>query len=83
MGKPNSKAASLRPPAPPVAPPAGAQALTPTFPPLQGNGQERSTASLMPEGQLESLAEPEVRDLFAYLMGSVQAPLPVESQPQP
>ena len=46
-------------------------------------GLKPTTASLMPEGQLESLAEPEVRDLFAYLMGRVQAPLPVESQLQP
>lgn len=37
----------------------------------------------MPEGQLKSLAEAEVRDLFAYLMGRVQAPLPVESAPPP
>ena len=44
-------------------------------------GLKPTTASLMPEGQLEALAEAEVRDLFAYLMGRVQAPLPVESPP--
>jgi putative heme-binding domain-containing protein len=44
-------------------------------------GQKPTTASLMPEGQLEALAEAEVRDLFAYLMGRVQVPLPVESPP--
>jgi putative heme-binding domain-containing protein len=39
-------------------------------------GLKPTSASLMPEGQLESLAAAEVRDLFAYLMGRVQAPLP-------
>jgi len=44
-------------------------------------GLKPTTASLMPEGQLESVAEAEVRDLFAYLMSRVQAPLPVDSPP--
>jgi putative membrane-bound dehydrogenase-like protein len=46
-------------------------------------GLKPTSASLMPEGQLESLPEAEVRDLFAYLMGRVQAPLPVETPPRP
>jgi putative membrane-bound dehydrogenase-like protein len=44
-------------------------------------GLKPTTASLMPEGQLESIAETEVRDLFAYLMGRVQALLPADSLP--
>ena len=44
-------------------------------------GLKPTSASLMPEGQLESLPAAEVRDLFAYLMGRVQASLPVESPP--
>ena len=39
-------------------------------------GLKPTTASLMPEGQLESLAEAEVRDLIAYLMHRTQVPLP-------
>ena len=35
------------------------------------------TASMMPEGQLETLTESEVCDLFAYLMGDRQVPLPL------
>lgn len=35
-----------------------------------------SQVSLMPEGQLQKLSDNEVRDLIAYLMSSVQAPLP-------
>jgi putative heme-binding domain-containing protein len=38
--------------------------------------REPSNQSMMPEGQLEKLTEAEVRDLFAYLAGSEQAPLP-------
>jgi putative heme-binding domain-containing protein len=38
-----------------------------------------TTASLMPEGQLDTLKPDEVRDLFAYLKGRVQAPLPAAS----
>jgi putative membrane-bound dehydrogenase-like protein len=41
-------------------------------------GLKATSASLMPEGQLDPLAATEVRDLFAYLMGRVQAPLPAE-----
>lgn len=37
-----------------------------------------SDVSLMPEGQLQKLSDPETRDLIAYLMSSVQAPLPSE-----
>jgi hypothetical protein len=33
----------------------------------------------MPEGQLDVLEPAEVRDLFAYLMGRVQVPLPAQS----
>ncbi len=33
-------------------------------------------SSLMPEGLLDPLKPDEVRDLFAYLMGRVQVPLP-------
>jgi putative heme-binding domain-containing protein len=35
-----------------------------------------STTSLMPEGLLAMLAEDEIRDLFAYLVGADQVPLP-------
>jgi putative membrane-bound dehydrogenase-like protein len=38
--------------------------------------REQSKQSMMPEGQLEKLSDVEVRDLFAYLAGSGQAPLP-------
>ena len=34
-----------------------------------------STASMMPEGQLETLSDPEIRDLFAYLASTSQVPL--------
>ena len=37
---------------------------------------EPTPASLMPEGLLDPLNEAEVRDLFAYLVGRVQAALP-------
>ncbi|PQO33669.1 PVC-type heme-binding CxxCH protein [Blastopirellula marina] len=37
-----------------------------------------SQVSLMPEGQLLKLSDNETRDLIAYLMSSVQAPLPPE-----
>jgi putative membrane-bound dehydrogenase-like protein len=42
-------------------------------------GVKPTTSSLMPEGLLESLQPAEVRDLFAYLSGRVQAPLPAGS----
>jgi putative membrane-bound dehydrogenase-like protein len=42
-------------------------------------GLKPTPASLMPEGQLEALGAGEVRDLFAYLMSRVQAPLPGET----
>lgn len=35
-----------------------------------------SSASIMPEGQLESLSSDEVRDLVGYLAGDAQVPLP-------
>jgi putative heme-binding domain-containing protein len=38
--------------------------------------REQSKQSMMPEGQLEKLNAIEVRDLFAYLAGSGQVPLP-------
>lgn len=38
--------------------------------------RKRSPVSLMPEGQIEKLRFNEVRDLFGYLMGSTQVPLP-------
>jgi putative membrane-bound dehydrogenase-like protein len=38
-----------------------------------------TSASLMPEGQLDALKGAEVRDLFAYLMGRVQVDLPAEA----
>jgi putative membrane-bound dehydrogenase-like protein len=38
--------------------------------------REQSGLSMMPEGQLEKMTETEVRDLFAYLAGSSQVPLP-------
>jgi putative membrane-bound dehydrogenase-like protein len=37
----------------------------------------KSELSLMPEGQLDVLAEKEVRDLIAYLMSPQQVPLPI------
>ncbi|MCC9605091.1 c-type cytochrome [Blastopirellula sp. JC732] len=37
-----------------------------------------SKVSLMPEGQLQKLSDEETRNLIAYLMSSVQAPLPQE-----
>jgi putative heme-binding domain-containing protein len=43
-------------------------------------GQKLTSDSLMPEGQLDPLAPDEVRDLFAYLMGHLQAPLPADAQ---
>ncbi|HWC91146.1 MAG TPA: PVC-type heme-binding CxxCH protein, partial [Pirellulales bacterium] len=39
---------------------------------------EPSTASLMPDGLLQPLAETQVRDLFSYLMSPSQVPLPPE-----
>jgi len=39
-----------------------------------------STASMMPEGQLETLSNQEIRDLFAYLASIKQAPLPDEKK---
>ena len=44
-------------------------------------GLKPTSSSLMAEGLLDTLTPVEVRDLFAYLMGRVQAPLPVESSP--
>jgi putative membrane-bound dehydrogenase-like protein len=44
-------------------------------------GEKPTLASLMPEGQLESLTESEARDLVGYLMGRVQVPLPGEGTP--
>jgi putative heme-binding domain-containing protein len=40
--------------------------------------EDRSTSplSMMPEGMLQNLAPDQVRELFAYLMGPGQAPLP-------
>lgn len=38
--------------------------------------QRATTESLMPEGQLKDLSADQLRDLLAYLMSSVQAPLP-------
>ncbi len=38
--------------------------------------QVPSEASMMPEGTLEKLADDEVRDLIAYIMGKSQVPLP-------
>jgi putative membrane-bound dehydrogenase-like protein len=40
--------------------------------------REQSGQSMMPEGQLEKLSAVEVRDLFAYLAGSGQVPLPAK-----
>ena len=37
-----------------------------------------SPLSIMPEGQLDKLSRDEVRDLFAYLGGKAQVPLPDE-----
>jgi putative heme-binding domain-containing protein len=34
-----------------------------------------STSSMMPEGQLETLSNQEIRDLFAYLASAAQVPL--------
>ena len=34
-----------------------------------------STASMMPEGQLETLSQQEIRDLFAYLASTSQVPV--------
>jgi putative heme-binding domain-containing protein len=34
-----------------------------------------STASMMPEGQLETLSDQEIRDLFAYLASTSQVPV--------
>jgi putative heme-binding domain-containing protein len=42
-------------------------------------GIRTTSASLMPEGQLDALEPTEVRDLFAYLMGRVQVPLPAQA----
>ncbi len=43
---------------------------------------EKSKLSLMPEGLLEKLSEPELRNLIGYLSGPDQPPLPAEaSQP--
>ena len=38
----------------------------------------RSTVSMMPEGMLQKLSTRQLRELFAYLMGSEQVPLPEE-----
>jgi hypothetical protein len=38
--------------------------------------REQSGQSMMPEGQLEKLSAVEVLDLFAYLAGAGQVPLP-------
>jgi putative heme-binding domain-containing protein len=42
--------------------------------------RKRSPVSLMPEGQMEKLRFNEVRDLFGYLMGPSQVPLPKEGR---
>lgn len=42
--------------------------------------RKRSNVSLMPENQIEKLKFREVRDLFGYLMGKTQVPLPRESR---
>ncbi len=39
-----------------------------------------STASLMPEGQLQPMSDQEVADLIKYLTGPSQVPLPAEQQ---
>ncbi|MBL8795842.1 MAG: c-type cytochrome [Planctomycetia bacterium] len=39
-----------------------------------------SAASIMPEGQLDTLTKEQVRDLFAYLAGKSQVPLPPEQK---
>jgi putative membrane-bound dehydrogenase-like protein len=38
--------------------------------------RDQSKQSMMPEGQLEKMSEAEVRNLFAYLSGAQQVPLP-------
>lgn len=38
--------------------------------------RKASPVSMMPEGLLQTLTPPEIRDLFAYLSGAGQAPLP-------
>jgi len=38
--------------------------------------QEQLPVSIMPEGQLQALSDKQLSDLFAYLMGSSQVPLP-------
>ncbi len=40
----------------------------------------RDANSMMPEGQLATLSEEEVRDLFGYLQGKEQAPLPATAE---
>ncbi|MFO0929991.1 MAG: hypothetical protein U0736_23700 [Gemmataceae bacterium] len=45
--------------------------------------RDRLTQSLMPEGQLQTLTDVEIRDLLAYLAGAGQVPLPKkEDSPQ-
>jgi putative heme-binding domain-containing protein len=41
---------------------------------------QESQLSLMPDGLLESLSFPEVRDLIAYLMHPTQVPLPASGK---
>ena len=38
--------------------------------------QEQLPMSMMPEGQLLALSDEQVRNLFAYLMGNSQVPMP-------
>ena len=45
--------------------------------------RQKTTQSIMPEGQLTPLSEAEVRDLIAYLAGPGQVPLPKPSARSP
>jgi putative membrane-bound dehydrogenase-like protein len=41
-----------------------------------------SSKSIMPEGQLDALTKPQVRDLIGYLSGKTQVPLPAGKGPE-
>ena len=43
-------------------------------------GIKPSNSSMMPEGQLETMSDQEIRDLFAYLASSSQVPVAGEKK---
>ena len=57
--------------------------LTEDVPAMKGQIRKQSTASvsIMPEGLLDALTKPQIRDLMGYLQSPAQVPLPAASPP--